>query len=366
MASHVQSVLSPSISAKLSALKTGLGHKNSDRDLAEILTELSALPANCVVRASREIAVKACLGWWQPQKRSFRVVVGNPSDFNWWSSKGPPLFKRPSNEALSEQELMVKNHDYAWLFLFHPSGYVREAALHAVSEPPTSPFFFSVLAWRLNDWVPAVRKAAERCAERVLNRTAPEVAAKAAQYLLDRRLVWGRWSDEPKVLDASFSRDDVITALALQLQEGRTGPLATCLRNALRYPTVDGHLPRLAAAAVQPLVRAVAYQCLIFGKASWCVGFEWVWIDKAYGVRKRVPALETRDVRRIRPAVDLIREAAHDESPFVRRVAADALIAARSQLPDEAALIAHLANDQSSAIRSRADFMLRHPPLRQS
>jgi HEAT repeat protein len=92
------------------------------------------------------------------------------------------------------------------------------------------------------------------------------------------------------------------------------------------------------------------------------VGFEWIWIDKTYGVRKRVPALETRDVRRTRPAAEFIREAVHDESPFVKRVAADALIAARSQLSDEAALIAHLANDRSSAVRSRADYMLRHPP----
>jgi hypothetical protein len=130
----------------------------------------------------------------------------------------------------------------------------------------------------------------------------------------------------------------------------------------LRYPNVDEHLPRLAAAAVQPSVRAVAYQCLIFGKATWSVGFEWAWIDKVYGLRRRVPKLETRDIGRTRPAADLIREAVHDKSPFVRRVAADALIAARSQLPDEETLIAHLAKDRSSAIRSRAEFMLRHPP----
>jgi len=50
----------------------------------------------------------------------------------------------------------------------------------------------------------------------------------------------------------------------------------------------------------------------------------------------------------------------------VRRVAADALIADRGQLPDEATLIAQLAKDPSSAIRSRADYMLRHPPSGQS
>jgi hypothetical protein len=42
--------------------------------------------------------------------------------------------------------------------------------------------------------------------------------------------------------------------------------------------------------------------------------------------------------------------------------ALDALIAARAQLPDENNLIARLADDRSPAVRSRADFMLRHPP----
>jgi hypothetical protein len=130
----------------------------------------------------------------------------------------------------------------------------------------------------------------------------------------------------------------------------------------LRYPGIDQHLPRLAAAAVQPSVRAVAYQCLISGKATWSVGYGWVWIDKVYGLRRRVPKIEARDIQRPRPTLDLIREAARDKSSIVRIVAADALIAARSQLPDEDALIALMAGDRSPAIRSRADYMMRHPP----
>jgi hypothetical protein len=220
----------------------------------------------------------------------------------------------------------------------------------------------SALAWRLNDWVQPVRQAARRCAERVLHRADAAVAANAALYLLDRRLVWGRWGNEQKVLDSTFERIDVVAALTVLLQEHSNGPLANCLRNALRYPNVDEYLPRLAAAAVQPSVRAVAYQCLISGKAIWSVGFEWGWNDKIYGLRRRVPVLETRDIRRVRAAADLIREAARDKSAIVRRVAADALIAARSQLPEEEALIALLAKDRSPAVRSRADFMLRHRP----
>jgi hypothetical protein len=344
MVSHRRSVLPQPLATKLAALGNKLGQ--SDDELKDVLAELSALPANVIVPASQEIATAIRFGWWREQNGLLL----------------PPLF----GGASSTPQLLGKNPDYAWLFLFHPSGYAREIALDSIDTPPTSPFFFSALAWRLNDWVRPVRQTAERCAERVLHRIHADVAADAALYLLDRRLVWGRWSEEPKVLDSVFRRRDVIAALALQLQKQSTGPLATCLRNALRYPAVDEHLPHLAATALQPSVRALAYQCVISGKASWSVGFEWAWIDKVYGLRRRVPTLETRDVRRIHPAADFIREAVRDKSPFVRRVAADALIAARSQLPDEEALIAHLAKDPSPGIRSRADFMLRHPPSGQT
>jgi hypothetical protein len=360
MTSHHRSVLPPHLTTKLVALGTRPGRSN--RELEDVLADLSALPPNLVVRASREIAIAARLGWWQPQKLPLRVVVASRARLGWWWPKKPPWLVWPFSRDPSEQELLKKNHDYAWLFLFHPSGYVREAALDCINNSPASPFFFSALAWRLNDWVWPVRQAAERCAARILHQTTTDVAANAALYLLDRRLAWSRWSDEPKVLDKVFERKDVIAALAVQLQEHSTGPLATCLRHALRYPNVDEHLPRLAAAAVQPSVRAIAYQCLISSKPTWPVGLEWAWIDKVYGMRRRVPKLATRDIRKNRPSAEFIREAAHDKSPFVRRVAADALIAARSQLPDEEALIAHLAKDRSSAIRSRADYMLRHPP----
>jgi hypothetical protein len=326
-----RSALSPPLTAKLAALGARLGQ--SDSELQDVLADLSAIPANQIVRASHEIVVAARLGWWQPQKVQSR-----------------------------EQELLRQNPDYAWLFLFHPSGYVREAALDCINAPPTSPFFFSALAWRLNDWVLPVRQAAGRCATRVLHRTAADVAAHAALYLLDRRFAWGRWSDGPKFLDSVFAHNDVMAALVEQLQQGSTGPLASCLRNALRYPDIDQHLPRLAAAARQPAIRAIAYKCLISGKAAWLMGFDWIWIDKVFNRRRPVPKFETRDLQRTRPAAELIREAVHDKSAFVRTVAADALIAARSQLPDEEALIAHLAKDRNSAVRSRADFMLRHPP----
>jgi hypothetical protein len=309
-----------------------------DGKLKAVVAELSALPADAVVRVSREIATVARL-WWHPP------LVG--------TTYGP--IEDP------DLQLLLKSTDYAWLFLFHNNGYVRAAALGAISEPPTSPFLFSALAWRLNDWVQPVRAAAERCADRVLQRTATDVAADAALYLLDRRLVWRRWSGELRVLDAVFSRPDVIASLASRIQQKPTGPVARCLRHALRYPSIDTHLQRLAEAAIQPSVRAIAYECLSSAKASWAVGFEWMWIDKVYFKRKQVRKFQTRDVQRPLPLADLIERAARDKSAVVRKVAADALIALRSEMPNAEALISQLAKDRRPAVQSRADFLMRHP-----
>jgi hypothetical protein len=332
-----RSVLPPSLSAQLSALSTQRFRALPDSELQGVLAGFSELPAKLIVDASREM-----------------TDVVSPYE--------PSLLEQLRK---SEQQLMKRSHDYAWFFLFHRSGYVREAALDAINAPPASAFFLSALAWRLNDWVCAVRRAAARCAERVFPRISPEVAASAAPYLLDRRFVWARWSDEAKVLDSVFGRRDVMAALAMRMQQ-QPGPFASCLRHALRYPEIDKHLPRLAIDAIQPSVRVAAYQCLMSGRATWPSGFGWTWIDKVYGLRKRVRTLESRDIQTTSPAADWIRRGIHDRSVLVRRIAADAMVGARAQLPDADSLIAVLASDRSSAIRSRADYMLRHPHSDQS
>jgi hypothetical protein len=358
MSSPARPILTPSLSAKLAVLAT---RPAINREMDDILVEIAALPAHLVVRASREIATRAGLGWWQPERRPRQVIPTHRAILFFqrirdrlWPKSSPAPFP-------PDRELLAANADLAWLFLFHPSGYLREAALHHITTPPASPFFLAALAWRLNDWAEPVRQAAKRCVKRIAPDVGAAIAGDAAVYLLERRFVWGRWRDEGNILDLVFARDDVLAALATRLQEQSTGPLAACLRHALRYPGMDQHLPRLARAAVQPSVRAAAYKCLISGKAIWPVGFEWMWIDKVYGLRRRTPVLHTRTILRDRPPADFVKTGIHDKSPFVRKVAADAMIAVRSEIPDEESLIAHLATDQSSLVRSRADFLLRHP-----
>lgn len=341
MIAKINPTFSTELSAKLSSLGEQLKRGACDRELRGVLDDLAQLPAVEIVRASSKIPALAGLGTWRPS-RPFLLR---------------DLFRKP----LSEFDLLKRSPDYAWLFLFHASGYVREAALHAIHIPPASPFFFAAIAWRLNDWVTEVRQAAALCAARTLPRTDPTVAATAALYLLDRQFVWGRWKNVPEVLHSTFSDKHVIAALAVQLRQGVTGRLATCLRYTLKYPGIDEHLPALAAHATQPAVRAVAYQCMLAGKALWPIGYEWAWVDKVYGIRKRVPKLEQRPLSAAPNVGDLIRQGVRDRSPKVRNVVADALIEARKHLPDADQMISILATDSSPSVLSSVDYMLRHP-----
>jgi hypothetical protein len=325
------------------------------------LDELAHLPAESIVRASSEIATSAKLGRWLSRDAPIRVVPRGRFSFTLPQSWKVFAFDRIKDDPPSERDLLKINTDYAWLFLFHPNGHIREAALRHINTPPRSSFFLSALAWRLNDWVEQVRQAAKHCIERIGAGVSPEIAAETGLYLLSRRLVWERWRDEAAALDRILAREDVIVAIADRLRTQTNGPMAACLRGALQYTGMDRHLLTLAARAVQPSVRAVAYQCLISGKARWQTGHEWMWIDKVYGLRKRVPAFGTRELRREQSIASYVAAGLRDKSTLVRKIAADALIAARSQIPDEADLVALIAEDPSPMVRSRADFMLRHP-----
>ncbi|TWC01186.1 hypothetical protein FBZ93_104463 [Bradyrhizobium macuxiense] len=358
MSSPVRPILSPSLSAKLAALAN---RPATNRELQDILAELAALPAHRIVQASREIARDAAIGWWQQEKRPGQLVPKHRARVFFQRIRDQLWPKSAHAPFPPDRELLAANADFAWLFLFHPSGYLREAALFHITTPPTSPFFLAALAWRLNDWVGPVRQAAKKCFKRVSASIAANVAADAAIYLLERRFIWGRWSDEVAILDPLFARDDVLSALALQLERRPTGGLSGCLRSALRYPGIDQHLPRLATTAVQPPIRAIAYQCLISRKASWPAGFDWVWLDKVYGLRRRIPKLDSRSSESNRPVADLIAEGIRDRSSFVRKIVADAMIVERSQIEDERALVSQLASDRHPAVRSRGEFLVRHP-----
>ncbi len=340
MSRKTDHTLPDAVAAALSRLGPALatGHAPSEV-VAEAIAGLADLPPKAVTWADAKIAELSQLD---------RRHEARPSLLT--------LFRR-SHTAL---ELLDRRPELAPIFLFHRDGYVREAALDSLAVPPVSPFFLAAITLRLNDWVRPVRIAARRCAERLLPDTAAEVVAGAAPFLLDRWRQWGRWEGEDaSVVDRALQRQDVADHLAEWFCEGATGPLATLLRYALRGPSLDGHLPRLASDALQPAVRAVALHALIDGRVSWPVGFGREWIDKQYGHWKRITLFAHRNIVHGLAPDMLIGEGLRDRSSAVRRVAADALIERRAMFPNLDVAVAALAMDASPALRARADFIVR-------
>lgn len=309
--------------------------------LIDLASAFQALPPDAVGPAGQAIRITADL--------SIRAGSGTP---------GAPDERR--GRGSSHLSLLDAWPGLAPLFLFHGDGYLREAALARLRTGLPNPFLVAAVASRLNDWVPQVRAAARACVEQVIALSDADTLASAAPFLLDRRPQWTRGRDHVAVLDGLLGRDDVADRVAAHLLAAPTGPLARQLRQMLRQPALDRHLPRLAAQALQPAVRAVATATLIEGRASWPDGWERQWIDKRYGISRAVTLFGYRPVAS--PPPDAVLAAAvADRSAAVRRVAAIALIRDRSRFCNAAEMINTLAADPSPPVRERARFLLEHP-----
>lgn len=331
------SVISHRTAAKLVEFGATLERGPDYHDLRGILDGLSSLSASSVVRASAEI-----------QAAAFRNKTLRRSNL---------FLFLPFRKIFSVADLLRLNPSYAWLFLFHHNGHVRQAALETIKDAPPSPFLLAALALRLNDWVVEVRQAAMDCAHRVLPVIDPSVVVDAAVYILDRRFSWTRWGDEHRVLDDVLERREVLSKLADFLCTATTGPVGVCLRFALRFPAMDTYLPRLASDAIQPAVRAVAYRAMISGRATWREGYEWIWVDKVYGASRRVVKLGSRPIVMTEPLGSVIEAAIHDRYTIIRRMGADGLVASYDQISNADKLLGLLATDRSASVRLRGEYL---------
>jgi len=322
------------VTEQLRALGARLYSNPSDM-LGPILEGLSILPAGAVTRASTEISITLQSTW----------------------NRKPYLVGGIFGTNRSEGELLKLDPRYAWIFLFHYDGRIREASLEAIDVPPVSPFFLAALVWRLNDWVPQVRDAAIRCFDRVRPRIDAELAGNLALDLLARTDSWGRWRTEKQAFFAVFERDDVVAALVDRLHRSTKGKLVACLKVALRHPSIDKHLPTLASEAIEPGIRAVALRCLISRKATSITGYSWKMIDKIYGVQQRLPTIEARPLSVASEPIEWIARGIDDRSSTVRWVVVDELLRRPPDFPGARALIDRLAQDRSPRIRTRAEFM---------
>jgi hypothetical protein len=307
--------------------------------LDEIIVQLDEMPPQSVAWADR---VVADLAWM------FRVPPRQRSLLDWL---------RPHYSAF---DILERQPRSARLFMFHRDGYVREAALDCITEGPSSAFALAAVAFRLNDWVGAVRIAARRCAERTFPITPPDVVVASAPYLLDRRRHWGRWEEPDAVLvDHIMDRPDVAQHLAQRLASTAPGPLATQFRYACRGSSLDPNIASLATDARNPAVRAAATQMLIEGRAVWPTGFGREWIDRRYGLYKRTTEFADRPLTVPTNADAVIRRALVDRSASVRRVAADALIARRATYPHLDEAVEVMLGDRSPGLRERGAFLVR-------
>lgn len=307
-------------------------------DLRSALVWIGALPPEAIAQAAAGIADSARL-WAEMQPDRWYI---------------PPALGRRSDAGR-----LRETPDLECLFLFHRGGRLREAALRKVVDAPATGFFLVAIVYRLNDWVPQVRAAARACADRVLPRTDPDIVAQALVFLLRRTPAWQRWGENRAVLDAALARPEVAGRLAATLRTARSGPYGRLLRHAGAWPALDGHLAGLARDAVLPAVRSGALRMLIEGQATWPVGFERQWVDKRYGISRRVPVLATRPIAAPEPVAALIAAGARDRSAAVRRVAADGLVRHRRGIAEVDALVETLTRDRNPSVRDRAAFILK-------
>ena len=319
---------------QLELLERGKGHGAVD----ELLASLSEIVPRDIARAATEIRREA----------DFAKLIYVPRSF-----------RRPFPAKKNEQQIMMQAPGMAYLYLFHYDGRVREAALRIIVVPPQSAFLFAAIVYRLNDWVEPVRRAAAACGRRVFPHVDPGIVAEAGMHFLTGRETWRRWNTEATVLDEALNRADVVDCIAERVLTRSTGHLSRILRYALRTHLMDRHLFGFFKYSAQPTVRAVALEALISGRATWRAGYEWQWVDKSFGVRRRVPIYEERPLRHSFPVGELITAGALDRSPVVRKVAADGLIANRGALDRPEALATKFASDKSRAVRERGEFALR-------
>ena len=249
-----------------------------------------------------------------------------------------------------------------WLNLCHPDGYIREQALHALPARIPSTACVILVLLRLNDWAAPVRDAARRRLIAFAAATAPQHLAAALGYILRYWTSWGRiQAAERQNALAVLLNDNVVTKLVTILARSPAGPMIGLLSQLGQIAAIDPHLPYLAAQAIQPALRAKAYQSLLSGKTTWVAGKEQEWIERRHNLYRWRTHLDSRPLTITVEHDPTLQQAAADRSPIVCRVAADAIIAALPHLgPSEQHLATRLAVDPNPSVAERGAYILHH------
>lgn len=250
-----------------------------------------------------------------------------------------------------ELDQLAARPELAQAFLFHGDGNIREAALRMLAGPVTHPAVAYGMVERLNDWVPQVRDAADAALVRCIHLTAADVLAPAAWVLMANAMHWRRWSNGYEPLIAMILRHPGLLARLVERLVHDTAPgTGPVFATLCRSPHIDRALPRIAASARQPHLRARALACLATGRATWPLGTRRkVWIDRTMNRYRLEPEY---GARRIGVAVDrpaLIGAALRDPSLTVRKTALDMLLHNRADPALHGLIAAELARDPALA-----------------
>ncbi|TYC64418.1 hypothetical protein FMN50_00100 [Rhodobacterales bacterium] len=274
---------------------------------------------------------------------------------------GSGLLRSFGIKRKSPDTALQDHPDLGWLLMFHESGYVRQAAMEALTTSPNCPFEVAAVVYRLNDWVANVRAASMSYARKSLVTAGAEAICESAFFLLPQTTCLHRWDDEGlSIVKDTIYRPDVLNKLREQFLMPRSGEVGQSLRLILQRADFDSSIEQLALDAKLPTVRAIAIEALLMKRARWFVGYRREWVNKVYGVSRRVAEFAERKVEIEFETIDILEAAAQDKSSTVRRIAANFLILNREELtPKMAEILEALKRDRCAAVRSRIDFIAR-------
>lgn len=258
--------------------------------------------------------------------------------------------------------------DLKFLFLAHPSGYFRQAALDRITTLHRSAFLLAVVLWRTNDWVGPVRESASRCVDRVIGEFAAEDILPLIPILALRVPGWRRrlpsLPDQDTIPVLAQGLHPILetpqgrAALATYVMDTPTGPVARVLRLALSHGALIDALGDLATAARNPQARHVAVSTLLERQVRWSAGYRREWVDKSIGHSRRVADLRSRPLGVEVDRGAIILHALADPYARIRVSALDALIADGCTDGFEGSL-AWLTSDPSAKVRDRLEFLRR-------
>lgn len=215
-----------------------------------------------------------------------------------------------------------------WVDLCSENGFKREHALRAMIVGAPNVFFFIVVT--------------------------------ALFRLLPCWNSWTRMDEDSKTLILGIaSSPDVKGQIVSRIVHSSVGPLSLIFSQLSRNEIFDSRLDEIAKHAIQPMVRARAYQSLLDGKMTWLSARVWEWRDIRYCKGYYKPVLGSRPVRSAENKIAILQVASIDPSPVVRKVAVDYLIREMTNNALDHALVSlvnRFAADKSASIAERGKF----------